>query len=35
MPVRTITPAEAASSEAVPSLLRPLSDYEAAIGGGF
>jgi transposase len=34
-PVRAIKSAEAGLPEAVPSLLRPLSEYEAAVGGGF
>ena len=35
MPVRAVKPAEAAPSEAMASLLRPLSEYEVAIDGGF
>jgi transposase len=34
-PIRLMTEPEASASEAPSALLRPLADYEAAIGGGF
>jgi transposase len=34
-PIRIMTEPQATAAEAAPALLRPLAEYEAAIGGGF
>jgi hypothetical protein len=34
-PIRLMTESEATALQAPSALLRPLADYEAAIGGGF
>jgi hypothetical protein len=34
-PIRILAEPDATAPEAVPDLLRPLAEYEAAIGGGF
>jgi hypothetical protein len=34
-PIRLVSQGEAPAAEAPSALLRPLADYEAAIGGGF
>ena len=34
-PIRIMTEPQATAAEAAPALLRPLAEYEAALGGGF